>query len=82
MLAVVGAMGQLSSFLGRPTPLKTSSSVKDKENLTSLLSSMMLSANRCCSFLFGRLFCLAKCCRALVYAIAFSLGISLMSQLV
>ena len=30
MSAVAGAMGQLSSFLGRSTPLKTSSSVKDK----------------------------------------------------
>ena len=30
MVVVVGAMRQLSSFLGRSTPLKTSSSVKDK----------------------------------------------------
>ena len=30
MSAVVGTMGQLSSYLGRSTPLKTSSSVKDR----------------------------------------------------
>ena len=42
---------------------------------------MLLSAKGHCSFLFGRLFCSAKCCSALVYTIVFSRGISLMSWL-
>ena len=68
-----------SSFLGRATPQKTSSLVKERYHVSSSLSSNMLSANNCGSPPAGRLFCPAQCWRALAYATTFSLGISLMS---
>ena len=68
-----------SSFLGRATPQKTSSSVKERYHFTSSLSSKMLLTNKHGSPPAGRLFCSAQCWRALAYATTFSLGISLMS---
>ena len=68
-----------SSSLGRATPQKTSSLVKERYHLTSSLSSKTLLANKWGSPLAGRLFCSAQCWRALVYATTFSLGISQMS---
>ena len=46
-----------SSSLGRGTPLKTSSLVKERYHLTSSLNSKILLANRWGSLLAGRLFC-------------------------
>ena len=71
--------GLSSSSLGRATPQKTSSSVKERYHFTSFLSSKMLFANKHGSPPAGRLFCSAQCWRALAYATTFSLGISLMS---
>ena len=65
-----------SSSLGRATPQKTSSLVKERYHYTSSLSSKTLLANKCGSPLAGRLFCSAQCWRALTYATTFSLGIS------
>ena len=68
-----------SSFLGRATPQKTSSLVKERYHFTSSLSSNTLSTNNHGSSPAGGLFCSAQCWRALAYATTFSLGISLMS---
>ena len=68
-----------SSFSGRATLQKTSSSVKERYHFTSSLSSNMLFANNHGSPPAGRLFCSTQCWRALAYATTFSLGISLMS---
>ena len=68
-----------SSFLGRATPQKTSSSVKERYHFTSSLSSNTLSTNNHGPPPAGRLFSSAQCWRALAYATTFSLGISLIS---
>ena len=79
MSVVKGVCRLSSSFLGRATPQKTSSSVKERYHFTSSLSSNMLSTNNRGSPPAGGLFCSAQCWRALAYATLFSLGISLMS---
>ena len=71
--------GVCSSSLGRATPQKTSSLVKERYHFTSSLSSKTLLTNKCGSPLAGRLFCSAQCWRALTYTTTFSLGISQMS---
>ena len=83
-----GALGTLvgrvfglssSSFLGRATPLNTSSSEKERYHFTSSLSSITISANKNGPPPAGRLFSSAQCWRALAYATTFSQGISLIS---
>ena len=68
-----------SSSLGRTTPWKTSSSVKERYHFTSSLSSITLSANNWGSPPAGRLFSSTQCWRALAYTTTFSQGISLIS---
>ena len=68
-----------SSLSGRATPLKTSSSVKERYHFTSSPSSNMLFASSCGSPPAGGLFYSAQCWRVLAYATTFSLGTSLMS---
>ena len=69
----------LSSSLGRGTPLKISSSVKERYHLTSSLSSRMLLASMWGSPLVSSLFCSAQYWKALAYATTFSLGTSQIS---
>ena len=80
MSVMQGVLGlSSSSFLGRSTPLKTSSSMKERYHFTSSLSSKMLLASKHGSPPGGGLFCSAQCWRDLAYATTFSCGISLMS---
>ena len=65
-----------SSSLGRATPRKTSSLVKERYYFTSSLSSKTLLANKWGSPLAGGLFCSVQCWRALAYATTFSPGTS------
>ena len=79
--SVERAFGLLSSSsMGRTTPQKTSSLVKERYHFTSSLSSITLSANNWGSPPAGRLFSSTQCWRALAYTTTFSQGISLISQ--
>ena len=65
-----------SSFLGRATPWKTSSLVKERYHFTSSLSSITLSANNLGLPPADALFSSTQYWRALAYATTFSQGIS------